>query len=212
MNNLEKMRKKELKELFIEQLQTIGALVKWSNNNGVPGLFGDLIIESSYLENRHLINPDDYMHKHMERKHYLHVVQGYQELISKLNDLKNKYENGYFNQSKETLSEDLENSNLNQVNKMFSDEKGNSIQVGSNDISERDKGNLIQNDDEKGDQNQNRRGGKREGAGRKGFGITKKVSLTLSEETWAEIEKLCEKGNLKQSKVLRDIIEKSLKD
>ncbi len=32
------------------------------------------------------------------------------------------------------------------------------------------------------------RGGKREGAGRKAIGITRKVSLTLSEEEWAELE------------------------
>jgi hypothetical protein len=31
------------------------------------------------------------------------------------------------------------------------------------------------------------RGGKREGAGRKAIGITRKVSLTLSEEEWAEL-------------------------
>ncbi|MDU5947216.1 MAG: hypothetical protein E6Z15_09085 [Paenibacillus macerans] len=32
------------------------------------------------------------------------------------------------------------------------------------------------------------RGGKREGAGRKAIGLTRKVSLTLSEEEWAELE------------------------
>lgn len=32
------------------------------------------------------------------------------------------------------------------------------------------------------------RGGKRQGAGRKAIGLTRKVSLTLSEEEWAELE------------------------
>jgi hypothetical protein len=33
------------------------------------------------------------------------------------------------------------------------------------------------------------RGGKREGAGRKAVGVTKKVSLTLTEEQWERLEK-----------------------
>ncbi|MEK5251553.1 hypothetical protein MKX66_29065 [Bacillus sp. FSL R9-9530] len=39
---------------------------------------------------------------------------------------------------------------------------------------------------------QNNRGGKREGAGRKVIGVTRKVSLTLPTELWSEIEFLCE--------------------
>ncbi len=39
---------------------------------------------------------------------------------------------------------------------------------------------------------QNNRGGKREGAGRKAIGVTRKVSLTLPTELWSEIEFLCE--------------------
>lgn len=51
------------------------------------------------------------------------------------------------------------------------------------------------------------RGGLREGAGRKSTGITKKVSLTLTEETWQEIEKACEDQKASRSQVFRDIIE-----
>jgi hypothetical protein len=51
------------------------------------------------------------------------------------------------------------------------------------------------------------RGGSRDGAGRKGIGETKKVSLTLSKETWVEIERRCSKLNSSKSEVIRDIIE-----
>lgn len=51
------------------------------------------------------------------------------------------------------------------------------------------------------------RGGLREGAGRKSTGITKKVSLTLTEETWQEIEKACEDQKASRSQVFRTIIE-----
>ncbi|WP_411501392.1 hypothetical protein [Bacillus thuringiensis] len=60
------------------------------------------------------------------------------------------------------------------------------------------------------DQTPKQRGGKREGAGRKGFGETRKVSVTLTSETWTRIEELCERDNLAQSKVLRDLIEKGI--
>lgn len=60
---------------------------------------------------------------------------------------------------------------------------------------------------EKRNQHPKQRGGKREGAGRKGFGETRKVSVTLTTETWTRIEEMCKKDNLKQSKVLRDLIE-----
>ncbi|MGG5796497.1 ribbon-helix-helix domain-containing protein [Bacillus nitratireducens] len=190
MNNLEKMKKEELKSLFINHLEKIGVLVKWSNDNGASVLVGDLIMESSYLKNLHLINPYDHMHKHMEKKHYSHEIQGYQELINKLKDLKDEYEKGHFDQSK--------NNNINQTNR--ENENGNSDQKNEDNTLEKDKSNLIQN----------KRGGKREGAGRKGFGVTKKVSVTLPSEVWREIEELCEKGNLNQSKVLRELIQKGL--
>lgn len=51
------------------------------------------------------------------------------------------------------------------------------------------------------------RGGLREGAGRKSIGVTKKVSLTLTEEIWQEIESACVDRNLSRSQVFRTIIE-----
>lgn len=57
---------------------------------------------------------------------------------------------------------------------------------------------------------QNKRGGKREGAGRKGIGETRKVSLTLSPEMWSVIEEICEDENSSQSKVLRKMLEKQM--
>ncbi|CAH1056023.1 hypothetical protein [Paenibacillus pseudetheri] len=51
------------------------------------------------------------------------------------------------------------------------------------------------------------RGGLREGAGRKSTGVTKKVSLTLSEEVWQEIEQACADQNASRSQVFRNIIE-----
>ncbi|PFJ07471.1 CopG family transcriptional regulator [Bacillus cereus] len=194
MKDITKMKRGELKDLLIEQLTVIKNLITWSQENKAPGLFGSLIAESDYLENRHLLKPDDYMHKLMKKENYVYYVQKFQELISQLDDLKNKFENGYFNQPEKASTIDAEESNLNQ-----------------NDIKENDKGDSIQSDDEASNQNQSKRGGKRVGAGRKGFGETRKVSLTLPSETWAMIEELCEKGNLKQSKVLRDIIKQGIK-
>lgn len=57
---------------------------------------------------------------------------------------------------------------------------------------------------------QNNRGGKREGAGRKAIGETRKVSLTLSPEMWGVIESICEDENSSQSKVLRNVIERNM--
>jgi hypothetical protein len=51
------------------------------------------------------------------------------------------------------------------------------------------------------------RGGSRDGAGRKGIGETKKMSLTLSKATWTEIENRCNILNASRSEVFRDIIE-----
>ncbi|MBP3953629.1 hypothetical protein [Bacillus suaedae] len=46
--------------------------------------------------------------------------------------------------------------------------------------------------------------------GRPSIGVTKKVSLTLSEEIWGEIEGRMEETGDKQSAVLRDVLEKEL--
>lgn len=51
------------------------------------------------------------------------------------------------------------------------------------------------------------RGGLREGAGRKSIGVTKKVSLTLSEEMWRNIEGYCTDNKLPRSEVIRNILE-----
>ncbi|WP_232700195.1 CopG family transcriptional regulator [Brevibacillus daliensis] len=48
--------------------------------------------------------------------------------------------------------------------------------------------------------------------GRKGFGITKKVSITLTEETWkAFYEMVDKKEDANQSSLLREIIERVVK-
>jgi predicted DNA-binding protein len=52
-----------------------------------------------------------------------------------------------------------------------------------------------------------KRGGIREGAGRKAIGITKKVSITLNEETWEKLEQTKHDENISQSSILRSIIE-----
>ncbi|WP_257132380.1 ribbon-helix-helix domain-containing protein [Bacillus cereus] len=191
MNNLEKMEKEELKSLLINHLDKIGVFIKWSMDNGASLLMGDLITGSSYIKNLDLIDPYNYKHKNMEKNHYSHEIQECEELINKLKDFKEKYEKGHFNQSKK--------SNLNQTNRK--NENNNSDQKNEDNALEKEKSNSIQN----------KRGGKREGAGRKGFGITKKVSVTLPSEVWREIEELCEKGNLNQSKVLRELIQKGLR-
>lgn len=49
-----------------------------------------------------------------------------------------------------------------------------------------------------------RHGGAREGSGRPALGKTKKVSITLPEEIWDEIEQ--EKGDLPMSAFLRELI------
>jgi hypothetical protein len=55
-----------------------------------------------------------------------------------------------------------------------------------------------------------KQGGARTGAGRKPIGITRKISLTLPEEYWEEIDRCCGKGNYSVSEVLRSIIEDNL--
>lgn len=54
------------------------------------------------------------------------------------------------------------------------------------------------------------RGGPRDGAGRKGIGETKKVSLTLPGDTWMEIETRCKETGRSRSEVLREIIDAGL--
>ncbi|GIO90188.1 MULTISPECIES: ribbon-helix-helix domain-containing protein [Paenibacillus] len=51
------------------------------------------------------------------------------------------------------------------------------------------------------------RGGAREGAGRKGIGMTRKISLTLTEEIWEEIDRECGELEISRSAYLRNMIE-----
>ena len=51
------------------------------------------------------------------------------------------------------------------------------------------------------------RGGLREGAGRKNIGVTKKVSLTLTDDLWEILEKHCADKKQSRSEVIRNIIE-----
>ncbi|AWB44710.1 hypothetical protein DCC85_11110 [Paenibacillus sp. CAA11] len=55
-----------------------------------------------------------------------------------------------------------------------------------------------------------RRGGNRKGAGRKPIGVTRKISLTLPQECWDEIDRYCYRGDYSISEVLRSIIEDNL--
>ncbi|MEF3313209.1 hypothetical protein PV433_30405 [Paenibacillus sp. GYB004] len=50
------------------------------------------------------------------------------------------------------------------------------------------------------------RGGPREGAGRKAIGQTRKLSLTLSELAWAELENRCRESNQTKSEWIRELI------
>lgn len=51
------------------------------------------------------------------------------------------------------------------------------------------------------------RGGLREGAGRKKLGVTKKISLTLTEDMWKRLEIHCSDNEQTRSEVIRNIIE-----
>lgn len=51
------------------------------------------------------------------------------------------------------------------------------------------------------------KGGTRDGAGRKGIGETKKVSLTLTKEIWNELENHCNTLGCSKSEGLRGIIQ-----
>lgn len=54
------------------------------------------------------------------------------------------------------------------------------------------------------------RGGPRTGAGRKGIGETKKISLTLTSEMWDELENRCAASGISRSEAIRVIIESYL--
>lgn len=51
------------------------------------------------------------------------------------------------------------------------------------------------------------KGGLREGAGRKSIGVTKKVSLTLTEEMWEQFDKHCAELELSKSEAIRTMME-----
>jgi len=50
------------------------------------------------------------------------------------------------------------------------------------------------------------KGGAREGAGRKGIGLTKKISLTLPEQVWDALEAACQTKQISRSELIREII------
>ncbi|MCQ6562339.1 hypothetical protein [Paenibacillus mendelii] len=56
------------------------------------------------------------------------------------------------------------------------------------------------------------RGGNQSGAGRKAIGTTRKISLTLSQEHWEEIDRRCNKGDYSVSEIIRSIMEDYLRD
>lgn len=60
------------------------------------------------------------------------------------------------------------------------------------------------------DQAKENRGGARNGAGRKPIGVTRKISLTLPQSCWAEIDRLCKRGDYSISEIIRSIIEDQL--
>lgn len=175
MDALLKIRKPKLKEMYIQKLNEIETLLKWLKERGVTRADG-LVINSNYLVNRSLKNPNDFIHKSMKIENYALEIKEFQSLIDALEKLKQEYEIGNRNQNGNEI---LEKSNLIQKD----DEKSNLIQKSS-------------------------RGGRRVGAGRKGLGKTKKVSLTLSEDTWKMIEERIKETKKSQSEILRELIEK----
>lgn len=62
------------------------------------------------------------------------------------------------------------------------------------------------------DQTKEKRGGARNGAGRKPIGITRKISLTLPQSCWEEIDRLCKRGDYSISEIIRSIIEDQLQN
>ncbi|KWX89126.1 ribbon-helix-helix domain-containing protein [Paenibacillus sonchi] len=69
---------------------------------------------------------------------------------------------------------------------------------------------MIENKLTANDKQSKKQGGARAGAGRKPIGFTRKISLTLPEECWDEIDRCCGKGDYSVSEVLRSIIEENL--
>lgn len=175
MNDLSKMTKPKLKEMYIQKLDEIESLLNLLEEQDIP-VTNELIFNSNYLESRSYRDPNEFGHKIMKKENYALEIEKFQFLIDTLEKIKQEYETGNQNQ---------------------------------NEVIEVEKGNLIQSINEKS--NKNQRGGKRKGAGRKAFGITKKVSLTLSEDAWSEIGNLIKNGS-SQSEVLRRLIEKGLKN
>ncbi|GGG72671.1 hypothetical protein GCM10010918_30700 [Paenibacillus radicis (ex Gao et al. 2016)] len=51
------------------------------------------------------------------------------------------------------------------------------------------------------------RGGLRERAGRKSIGATRKVSLTLTDDLWDQIDSYCKEHNLSRSEMMRKVLE-----
>ncbi|PYI50701.1 ribbon-helix-helix protein, CopG family [Paenibacillus flagellatus] len=56
------------------------------------------------------------------------------------------------------------------------------------------------------------RGGPREGAGRKGIGETRKLSLTLPAEDWERLEALCTELGCSKSELLRGMVRSCLSE
>lgn len=54
------------------------------------------------------------------------------------------------------------------------------------------------------------RGGKREGAGRKSIGVSRRAALTLSEELWSEVDALVEDQYGSLSAFIRECVEEKL--
>jgi hypothetical protein len=50
------------------------------------------------------------------------------------------------------------------------------------------------------------RGGPREGAGRKGIGETRKVSVTLPGPAWEELDRRCAEQRMSRSELIRELI------
>ncbi|MFC5406566.1 hypothetical protein [Cohnella soli] len=50
------------------------------------------------------------------------------------------------------------------------------------------------------------KGGARSGSGKKRLGLTKKTSLTLTEDIWKKIESYCKEHKISQSEALRNMI------
>lgn len=67
---------------------------------------------------------------------------------------------------------------------------------------------LVSSEDK--DSSTSSRGGNRKGAGRKPIGITRKISLTLPQEYWEQIDRYCHRGDYSVSEVIRSIIEDNL--